>query len=181
MHRLFPFTPVLILAFALVSWGAPAASADAELAVTSPANGVTVSGMNVTVRFRVAGIRLVPTNVPISQAGQRPDANRPGEGHVHFVLDTQPLVVWDRLDAYTFTDVPPGEHQLLVEVVQNDHGSFDQPVAQTIRFRTTALLGAAGGGPEPRHAGTPILFGICLAAAGSALAWRARGRPRLAS
>jgi hypothetical protein len=174
VRRLVPFASVLILAFALSSWEAPAASADTELAVTSPVNGVTVSGRNVTVRFRVSGIRLVPTNVPISQAGQRPDANRPGEGHVHFMLDTQPLVVWERPDAYTFSDIPPGEHQLMVEVVQNDHGALDPPVAQTIRFRTTALFGNSGGGSEPRRVGMLFVLGAALAAAGGALAWRRR-------
>ena len=160
----------LVLA-AVVSW-TPAAVAEPQLLVSTPANGATLPGQSFTVSFRVTDLRVVPTNVPVSEAGMRPEANRPGEGHLHFVLDSQPLVVWERLDAYTFTNVAPGEHLLMVELVQNDHGPLNPPVSQMIRFRTTGLLATAGAAPL-LPAGAPFaLFGLAALAGG--LLWRRR-------
>jgi hypothetical protein len=166
-----------VLALAGAAWAAPAVDAEPQLTVVGPAPGVTVAGTSVTVSFRVADLRLVPTTVPVAEAGMRPEANRAGEGHVHFLLDAQPLVVWERLDPYTFTNVPPGEHVLLVELVQNDHGALSPPVAQTIRFRTTGLLAASGAGAgqgAPLQAGAlSLAAGVALAGAGF-LGWRRR-------
>ncbi len=86
--------------------------------------------------FTDTGVRLVLTTVSVSEAGKHPDANRPGEGHLHLVLDLQPLLVWEKGEPYIFPNVPPGEHQLMVEVVQNDHSPLTPPVVQQIRFRT---------------------------------------------
>jgi hypothetical protein len=148
--------------------------AQPALAVSVPSDSGVVAGTNVTVRFSATGIRLVPTTVPIAQAGQRPDANRPGEGHVHFMLDAQPLVVWERAEPYTFANVPPGDHVLMVELVQNDHGPLSPPIARQIRFRTTALLGASGAAPARPAVQGALLAGLTLGALGFAgpLLWR---------
>jgi hypothetical protein len=101
--------------------------------------------------------------VPVSEAGKHPEANRPGEGHVHFVLDLQPLVVWENGDSYTFSNVPPGEHQLMVELVQNDHSSFSPPVMRQIRFQTSITpqtMPATGTAPDAHMA--PGLLGLVL-------------------
>ncbi|MDQ3699510.1 MAG: hypothetical protein M3442_01150 [Chloroflexota bacterium] len=180
MRHLIAVTVLLALAFTPATWHAPAANAQGAqptLTVSSPANGTTITGPNVTVRFQTSGIQLTPTNVPISEAGRRPEANRAGEGHVHFMMDVLPLVVWDRPDAYTFTNVPPGEHQLMVEIVQTDHGPLATPVAQTIRFRTVALLASSGAGAPGPLAGGRLLFSAALLAVAGSLVWRWRGRP----
>ena len=91
------------------------------------------------------------------------------------------LVVWERLDPYVFTNIPPGEHVLLVELVQNDHGPLSTPVAQTIRFRTTGLLATsgAGAGREALQAGALALgAGVALAGAGFLAARQASARRR---
>jgi hypothetical protein len=153
------------------------AVAEPQLQVTAPASGGTVAGPDVTVTFRVSDLQVVPTNVPVAEAGMHPEANRPGQGHLHFTLDTQPLVVWERVAPYTFTNVPPGEHVLMVELTQNDHGSLNPPVAQMVRFRSTGLLASAGAGPL---AGTgwpiaPAVAGLGLGALAGGLLRRRRG------
>jgi hypothetical protein len=175
--RLLTALAVLALGLVPAVGQAPVAAADVQVAVSAPANGATLAGPNVTVNFQVSGLNVVTTNVPLTEAGARPGANHTGEGHVHFMLDTQPLVVWDHTGPYTFQNVPPGEHQLMVEAVQNDHGGFDPPVAQTIRFRTTALLGATGAGPAPsRLSGGVLLLGAASLAVGGVLTWQTRRR-----
>jgi hypothetical protein len=130
------FIAVLLL---LIVAATPAFAAGPSLSVAAPEDGAVIEGSTVKVTFTTAEIKLVPTTVPISEAGKRPDANKPGEGHLHFVLDLQPLVVWEKAEPYTFTDVPAGEHQLMAELVQNDHSSLSPRVMQMIHFRTIAV------------------------------------------
>lgn len=144
------------------------------LDVTSPTEGSSVDGTNVTVTFTVTGITLVPSTVPLERAGQQPEANRPGEGHVHFMLDLGPLVVWSTAEPYTFTNVPPGEHQLMVEIVNNDHGSLNPPIVRQIRFRTSASqvmpnTGEARRDLTPAYAGLLALSGLAVLGAGLVL------------
>lgn len=149
----------------------PAAAQGPTLTLTSPTAGAVIEGTDVQVAFTVTGIRLVPTTVPVSEAGKRPDANRPGEGHLHFVLDLQPLVVWEKGEPYTFTNVPPGEHQLMAEVVQNDHSPLTPPVVQQIRFRTTGAqmlpTTATGSALHPDVGRLLLILALILVLAGS--------------
>ena len=114
---------------------AAAAAASPDLTVTAPMEGVTLQEDNVTVTFQVTDFKLVRSSVPLDQAGKQPEANRPGEGHLHFMLDLRPLVVWERADPYTFENVAPGEHQLMVELVNNDHSPLSPPLVRHIRFQ----------------------------------------------
>lgn len=156
---------VLILS-PLVTW----AQEGPSLTVTAPKDGVELKESNVTVEFNVSDFQLVPSNVPLTEAGKRPEANRPGEGHLHFRLDLQPVVVWEKGEPYTFTNVPPGEHQLMVEVVNNDHSSLSPPVMEQIRFRTTGpeTMPATGSEPSLQSALGRILLvlGVLLLSAG---------------
>ncbi len=152
----------LNLTGSVVPGAALAQTSAPTLDVTEPKDGAVIKGTDVTVRFNVTGITLVKSTVPLSEAGKRPDANRPGEGHVHFMLDLQPLVVWEQNAPYTFHNLPPGEHQLMVEVVNNDHSSLAPPVIRQIHFRTEVLM---------PHTGTdlPMARLALLAVAASAL------------
>jgi hypothetical protein len=149
-----------LCALLLVPNAAPAV-ARASLTVVEPKDGASISGKNVTVRFTTSEITLVKTTVPVAEAGKRPEMNRAGQGHLHFVLDLQPLVVWEQADPYSFADVPPGEHQLMVELVENDHSSFSPRIMQTIRFRTTDSELAPVAMPatsEPSEARWPVVL-----------------------
>jgi hypothetical protein len=161
---------VIVTGLLLASVGVSSAQAP-QLTVTAPANGSAVDGTDVTVTFNVTGIAIVPSTVPLERAGLQPDANRPGEGHVHFMLDLGPLVVWTSAAPYTFTNVPPGEHQLMVEVVNNDHSSFNPPVIQQIRFRSSASqmlpkTGAANRDVTSVYSGLLALSGLAILGAG---------------
>ena len=151
-----------------------------QVSVSAPANGALVTGDTVTVSFRVTGLTIVPTSVPVSEAGKHPEVNKPGEGHVHFMLDLQPLVVWTSTDPYTFKDLPPGEHQLMVELVQNDHSPLSPPVVQQVRFTTSPRgLPNAGTVEQPSWRGEgdlPWLLLGALALLVSGLALRRRCR-----
>jgi hypothetical protein len=123
---------------------AASGAAGPSLTVIAPKAGEVIQSSSVTVEVTTSDFKIVPSTVPVSEAGKRPDVNRPGEGHLHFVLDLQPLVVWDQADAYTFKDLPPGQHQLMVELANNDHASLSPPVMKQIRFETVAALPATG-------------------------------------
>ena len=134
MRKLLLLLVVLVLIAASLE---PVAAQGPALDVVSPTDGMSIKDTSVTLSFKVSDFKLVPTSVPVSEAGKHPEANRPGEGHLHFVLDLQPLVVWEHGDPYTFTNVPPGDHQLMVELVNNDHSSLSPRVVRQIRFQTT--------------------------------------------
>jgi hypothetical protein len=148
------------------------------LNVTAPAEGSTVDGTDVTVSFSVTGITIVPSTVPLERAGQQPEANRPGEGHVHLMLDLGSLVVWSTTEPYTFANVPPGEHQLMVEIVNNDHSSLNPPVVHQIRFRSSAgqVMPNTGESRLDRtrtYTGLLALSGVVILGAGLVLRRRA--------
>jgi hypothetical protein len=115
-----------------------------QLSVESPRNGASLSATDFDVSFKAVGINIVPSSVPIAEAGKHPEANRVGEGHVHLMLDLQPLVVWYKRDPYHFANLPPGDHQLMVELVNNDHSSLSPPVVQIIRFRIELAMPTTG-------------------------------------
>lgn len=137
MRRMIAFVAVLLL---LLSPYASAAQVSPELVVSAPAGGATITGTDVAITFQVSGVNLVPSGVPLTEAGKRPEANRPGEGHLHFMLDLLPLVVWEHAESYTFNNITPGEHQLMVELVNNDHSPLSPPVVKQIQFRTAVMM-----------------------------------------
>ena len=136
---------MLLAALLVVALGAQPARAATQptLTLVSPASGAVINGSMVRVEFATTDWKIVPTQVDLAHYGKMPELNRPNEGHLHLSLDLWPLVVWQEAGAYTFTNVPPGEHQLKVELTNNDHSSLASPVVQVVRFRTTAALGAA--------------------------------------
>jgi hypothetical protein len=169
MTRSYILTLALALLLAL-GLAAPAGAQSPSLTVTAPADGATIQGASVTISFQTSGIKLVKTTVPLSEAGKHPEVNRAGEGHLHFALDLQPLVVWEKSDPYTFSNLPPGDHQLMVELANNDHSSLSPRVMRQINFKTAMPLPATGLGaaqPSNRPLGPALLlatlavFAIC--------------------
>ena len=53
---------------------------------------------------------------------------------------------------YTFADVAAGKHTLIVELVNNDHVSFDPQIIQTIKFETKAPAGSESAPAKPGDA-----------------------------
>jgi hypothetical protein len=152
---------------------AAVAQEDPTLTVEAPKDGAVLQESSVTVRFEVTDFKLVPSKVPLTEAGKRPEANRPGEGHLHFMLDLQPVVVWERNEPYTFNNVPPGEHRLMVELVNNDHSSLSPSVTKQIRLRTTGpgTMPETGSDAAWQVAGgrTLLVLGVLLVITGGLL------------
>lgn len=156
MRRMIGLLAVLLL---LLIPYASAAQSSPELVVSAPAEGATITGTDVAVTFQVSGVRLVPSGVPLAEAGKRPDANRPGEGHLHFMLDLLPIVVWERGEPYSFSNITPGDHQLMVELVNNDHSPLSPPVVKQISFRTAMMMPETG---TPSGRPTSLWIGLIL-------------------
>ncbi|CAN5139121.1 hypothetical protein BH23CHL1_BH23CHL1_07240 [soil metagenome] len=123
---------------AILSLPLGASAQEAQLVIVQPNNGATIEGTSFTVEFTTTGFERVETDVPLEEAGQRPETNEPGVGHVHLWLDLWPVVVVDSGDSYTFENVPAGEHLLRVELATNDHSAVSPPVSEEIRFRTVS-------------------------------------------
>jgi hypothetical protein len=176
------FCMLIVMVMLMLSMPEPAAAQGPTLSVIAPKDGVAIESDTVNITFTTSNIKLVPTTVPVAEAGKHPEVNRPGEGHLHFVLDLQPLVVWEKADPYTFTNVPAGEHQLMVEVVENDHSSFSPPVVQHIRFRSSMpkALPVTGAGRMSDAAIVEALlaFGILLIVSGGLIRRPIRGARR---
>jgi hypothetical protein len=162
----------------VLSADARVGAAAPSLTVQAPTNGAVIRGDSVTVAFQVADTRLVASSVPLNEAGKRPEANRPGEGHLHLMLDLSPVVVWERAEPYTYTNVPAGAHRLMVEVVNNDHSPLSPPVTQVIQFQVAPAMptaGLGGGSPQPFEGGLGLLALLLLfapLAARAARRWR---------
>lgn len=93
--------------------------------ITSPTDGSSVPGPDITVSVDVSRFTLV------DKLGQ---PNVPGEGHLHYFLDVAPpttpgvpavtapgTYVATTATSYTWTGLSAGEHMVSVELVNNDH------------------------------------------------------------
>ena len=176
---------MLLAALVIVALGALPVQAATQptLTLTSPASGALINGTTVRVEFATTDWKIAPTQVDLAHYGKMPELNRPNEGHLHLSLDLWPLVVWQEAGAYTFTNVPPGEHQLKVELANNDHSSLAPPVVQVVRFRTAAAPGTVAPASMPKTgagdasalpSGTLLLAALLLAVAGLFARRRAR-------
>lgn len=168
----------LTLLFGLMLGLTSTASAAPQLAVLAPTSGAIIAGNSVTVQVNVSEFELVHAHVPLDEAGQHPEANEPGKGMVHLKLDLQPLVILDQGSSYTFTNVPPGQHQLEVELASNDHSLLSPPVLQVISFATVAEmpvgLPATGATAQPVDFAPPLGLGVMLLLLGGLLLRRLR-------
>jgi hypothetical protein len=140
---------LLILATLLVTFLASAITAEAagpQLTVLTPPDGIA-AGTTVTIQLQISGLKIVPSTVPLTQAGKDPAANVPGEGHIHYILDVRPLGIQYQNGPIVLTNVPIGTHTLMVELVNNDHSSLTPQVMQQITFQTVpATLPTSGAG-----------------------------------
>lgn len=105
------------------STSSDAASQPPTLTLVEPAAGGAVPAGTVTVAVESTGLEFVMPG----------GTNVAGEGHVHFTLDDGPIVMSVE-QRTTFKDVPPGEHKLVAELVQNDTTPFSPVVKQEITF-----------------------------------------------
>jgi hypothetical protein len=123
-----------------------------EVRITSPANGARLAGPDVNIAIAVTGTTLVPGA----------EAKSLDDLHVHYMLDTDPApylngmmpvpmgnpnVVHSAALNYTFNDVAPGNHRVVVLLGYSNHAAFQPPVAPSVTFQVGA---AATPGQLPR-------------------------------
>ncbi len=111
-----------------------AADPHPALVIASPQDGSITLGTRVTIDVTVGEVVLTDF--------KRVPENRPGQGHLHFWLDqanptTSNAIHYFRNQLYTFTNVAPGNHTLIVEVVSNNHSSFESHVIKKVQFATS--------------------------------------------
>ena len=122
----------------------PVVPAVPKVIITSPANGANLPAGTVAVTIQVQNFSIV------DKQGQ---TNVAGEGHVHYYLDVSPIpsdpakpaipadanAVWAHVPAtsYTFTNVSPGIHTVMVQLANNDHTPLI-PLATSAVTVTTA-------------------------------------------
>jgi hypothetical protein len=126
---------------------------ETNVTITSPEANVSVAAGNVTVSVNVTNLTLVePTGQP----------NAPGEGHLHYYLDavvptnasapaipeTGGYVVSANL-SHTWENVTAGEHNLSVQLVNNDHTPLIPLVFETVNV-------TADGNVTPAENVTPV-------------------------
>ncbi len=155
-----------MFALALVS-----TAAAQEVRITSPANGATVAGPDVTITIAVTGTTLVPA----------PEATRLEDLHVHYMLDTDagpylsgvtpvpmgnPNIIHTAALSNTFSGVAAGAHRVTVLLGYSSHAAFQPPVAPSVSFQ----VGGAGAAPSqlPRTGDGPVGSGLWFALAGLA-------------
>ena len=166
MSRILPSLVSIILVTALVLLSGCAGGGDQTqgqptptgggatpgVVIVSPANGAAIPAGDVTVSVRVSNFNLV------ASYGQ-PAA--PGEGHLHYYMDLPvPLAEEGALappghfvpttaTSFTFPDVPPGIHNFSVELANNDHSPFPQPIFSTVTVTVTGQLPGTPTTPQP--------------------------------
>ncbi len=169
MRRLLGIAVMLLLTL----WLTAVAGAEPQLSVVTPADGETILGTTVAVQVDIKDFKLIKSTVPASEAGKRPEANQPGQGMVHLKLDLFPLVILDQGTTHTFTNIPPGEHQLEIELANNDHSLLSPSVVQVIRFKTVALqaMPVTAGNDTMLYLAGGFLIVFFLLANGALLRW----------
>lgn len=98
--------------------------------IIEPQDGAEVRGPTVVVRLEAKGITIKAPG----------GAKKAGEGHFHVWLDNERQITANR--EITYTDVRPGRHEIIVELVQNDHASFSPKIEKQISIEVVGSSGA---------------------------------------
>jgi hypothetical protein len=138
---------VVLGLFASFAFATPAlAQSQPQVVITSPTNGTTIPGPDVTVTIQVTGTTLVPAA----------SATKLEDLHVHYMLDVDPSpylpgttpipqgnpnIVHSGALSNMFTNVAPGPHRVAVVLGYSNHTVFQPPVAPAVSF--TVAGGAA--------------------------------------
>jgi hypothetical protein len=180
MRHIVPLLGIL-LAFGSAS---PAlAQTQPQVTITSPVNGATVPGPDVTVTINVTGTTLVPA----AQATRLEDL------HVHYLLDTDPApwlngttpipagnpnIVHSGATSNAFTGLAPGPHQVAVVLGFSDHRAVQPPVDPSVSFTVAAQPSAPAQLPRTGDAGTPLPLLVAVGVVGVLLGTALRGLGR---
>ncbi|MDD1702291.1 MAG: DUF4399 domain-containing protein [Methanoregula sp.] len=133
-----------VLAAVLISAGCISGSGNSPgVVITTPQDKATLTGSNVTLNIQISN--FVITAESMDMTSMQGIQNEAGTGHIHWFIDvpvpTDPGRkaetadnTWKMHDdtSFTWQNVPPGTHNLSVELVNNDMTPFSPAVYQTI-------------------------------------------------
>jgi len=157
---------VLSLLVSLAGVSLTSAQEPPAIGIISPAKGDSVVGPDVTVEVEVTDFTLVPPTGT--------DAN-PGEGHIIYYLDVEPVFVPgqpaiptdpDAIYAaseqltHTFENVAPGPHDVWVLLVLDNHVPVLPPAIDTVGF--TVISPSETPQPEPSPSVTELARSVSV-------------------
>ena len=110
-----------------------------KVAITSPADGTTITGDRLTLHVATAGFQ--------SRCDLAGTPNRPGTGHYHLLLDKSLVNMYcGERAVVSLEGVGPGRHTLTAVPAQNDHAEVERnAISLTIDYRPA----------QPRPASAP--------------------------
>ena len=137
---------VILLSVATVYCGQALAAPVPLLKIDEPTDGAVIESYVVNLNFSLKNFTLKDYKSALK--------NNPNQGHLHIWLDkdektAETAVKYFKDSPYTFADVLPGKHTMVVELVNNDHTNFDPQIVQTIKFETKAPAGSEAAPTKP--------------------------------
>ena len=100
-------------------------SSDPTVTITSPVNGAEIIGTEATIEFLVENFTIGATDAGV-------------DGHLHYTLDAEPMVMQYTTDPIVLTELAAGEHTVVIELVDNAHASLNPQVTTSVTFTMLA-------------------------------------------
>ncbi len=131
---IFAYSPVFSQTIKISKTPTPIKTEDIPiLTIINPENDTKILGSIVKVTFIVNNFIFTDYKVR--------SENNIGEGHLHLWIDEQNPSPQNaqkltKPTEITLEDVSPGKHELILELVNNDHSSFNPKVIKTVNFET---------------------------------------------
>lgn len=109
-----------------ISWTGYSGATTPALLITSPANATVYNPLTTSVDIDLSVLNF---NV----------ANGTGDGHIHYVINSLPLVMKYDTDPIALTGLTPGAYSVYVELVDNSHTPIVPAVNATVTFDIATL------------------------------------------
>ncbi len=116
---------LVIIALALPSASALAATKSSSLSITSPKGGQTVAAGEVEIKFKASNFKLDAKSIG--------GANKPGVGHIVLSIDGA-QVTRTAKTSVKVTGLTVGQHTIVAELANNDQSPLSPPISATIQF-----------------------------------------------
>lgn len=130
---------IFLLCFFLLGFSRAQAAPVPLLRIDEPTDGQIIESYIVNLKYSLKNFTLKDYHQILK--------NNPNQGYLLIWLDREArtpetAVKYYKDSPYTFADVVPGRHTLVVELAGNDGTPFDPAIAQTIKFETKAPPGS---------------------------------------
>ena len=111
--------------------GIAASAADPQLDAELVDADVNAAKGNALIKVAVTGVQLIDAD----EAGPAP---KKGEGHLHYQVDDGPVIATSA-SKLAFHELQPGEHQIRVTLVGNDHQPIGPKEVVNVMIPTAVL------------------------------------------